>query len=218
MCNRVKYSRLIVSTERLVAYIDGFNLYHGLLDARLRSSRWLDLRGVCTSLLKPTQQLELVRYFTTRVRDDPKAADRQSVYIDALHARGGIEIDYGHFLSKTTRCNKCGAVKNKHEEKRTDVNIAVRLLEDAYDDRYDTAMVISGDSDLVPPIRSVQSRFPGKRVIVASPPKRWSTQLGKAANAALQISPQTIRSNRLPDPVVTTRGLRLRAPRGWLPR
>ena len=124
-----------MTTERLIAYIDGFNLYYGLLDARLRSSRWLDLRGVCTSLLKPTQQLELVRYFTTRVRDDRNAADRQSVYIDALHARGGIEIDYGHFLSKSTRCNKCGAVRKKHEEKRTDVNIAVRLLEDAYDDR-----------------------------------------------------------------------------------
>ena len=128
----------------MIAYIDGFNLYHGLLDAKLRSSRWLDLRGVCMSLLKPAQQLELVRYFTTRVRDDPNAADRQSVYIDALHARGGIEIDYGHFLSKSTRCNKCGAVRKKREEKRTDVNIAVRLLEDAYDNRFDTAMVISG--------------------------------------------------------------------------
>lgn len=97
------------------------------------------------------------------------------------------------------------------------MNIAVRLLEDAYDDRFDTAMVISGDSDLVPPVKSVRSRFPRKRVVVAAPPKRWSAQLGQAANAALQISPLTIRSNRLPDPVITPSGVELRAPSGWLP-
>lgn len=204
-------------TDRLIAYIDGFNLYYGLRDARLRSSRWLDLHGMCTSLLQPAQQLQLVRYFTTRVRGDSSAARRQSVFIDALLARGGIEIDFGHFLRSSTRCRSCGAVREKHEEKRTDVNIAVRLLEDAFDDRFDTAMVISGDSDLVPPIRSVRSRFPDKRVVVAAPPERWSAQLGQAANAALQISPMTIRSNRLPDPVTTPGGVELRAPRGWLP-
>ena len=155
-------------TERLVACIDGFNLYHGLRDARLRSSRWLDLRGMCTSLLKPSQQLELVRYFTARVRRNPAAARRQSMYMDALLACGGIEIDFGHFLSSPTRCRSCGAVRHRQEEKRTDVNIAVRLLEDAYDDRFDTAMVVSGDSDLVPPIESVRHRFPDKRVLVAA--------------------------------------------------
>ncbi|MDE0135610.1 MAG: NYN domain-containing protein [Acidimicrobiaceae bacterium] len=206
-----------MGTDRLIAYVDGFNLYYGLRDARLRSSRWLDLHGVCTSLLKLSQRLELVRYFTTRVRGDPAAVRRQSVYIDALLARGGLEIDFGHFLSSNTQCRSCGAVTRKREEKKTDVNIAVRLLEDAYSDRFDVAMVISGDSDLVPPVESVRNRFPDKRVLVAAPPERWSAQLSQAANAALRISPLTIRSNRLPDPVVTPSGTQLWAPRGWLP-
>lgn len=203
--------------ERLIAYIDGFNLYYGLREAGLHSSRWLDLHDVCTSLLKPPQQLELVRYFTTRVRDGSNAAINQATYIDALSARGGIEIDFGHFLRKSTKCPKCNAAFHKREEKKTDVNIAVRLLEDAYDDRFDTAMVISGDSDLVPPVESVRSRFPHKRVVVAAPPKRWSAQLKQAANAALRIWPKTIESNRLPDPVVASNGVELRAPAGWLP-
>ena len=206
-----------MATERVIAYIDGFNLYYGLRDARLRSSRWLDLRGVCASLLKPHQRLQLVRYFTARVRDDPAASKRQAVFIDALLARGGIEIDFGHFLSSSKTCRACGDVRKKNEEKKTDVNIAVRLLDDAYDDRFDTAMVISGDSDLVPPIESVRRRFPSKRLIVAAPPERWSGQFGQAANAAFRISRLTIRSNRLPDPVLTPDGVELRAPRGWLP-
>ena len=206
-----------MQVERVVAYIDGFNLYYGLRDASLRSSRWLDLQGMCTSLLKPGQRLEFVRYFTARVRNDPGAARRQGVFIDALTARGGIEIDFGHFVSRTVACPACGTVRWRREEKKTDVNIAVRLLDDGYDDRFDVAIVVSGDSDLAPPIESVRRRFPAKQVVVAAPPERGSAQLRRAANAAFQISAATIRSNRLPDPLTTPEGVQLRAPRGWLP-
>ncbi len=201
----------------MTAYIDGFNLYYGLRDAGLRESRWLDLRGLCASLLGPGEQLDLVRYFTSRMKDSPAKAAHQAVYIDALHARGGIEIDFGHFLSSTAKCFKCGNVWRKNEEKKTDVNIAVRLLEDAADDLFDTAMVVSGDSDLVPPIESVQLRFPHKRVIVAFPPRRRSSHLARAASDAFPIYPQTIRANPLPDPVLTSGGVALHAPSGWLP-
>ena len=204
-------------TERVIAYIDGYNLYFGLLDARLQTSRWLDLHGVCTALLKPRQRLELVRYFTTSVRNDPATARRQAIFIDALRARGGVEIDFGLFLSKPVTCRKCNTQWTKDEEKRTDVNIAVRLLNDAYDDRFDMAMVISGDSDLVPAVESVRERFPRKRVIVASPPKRWSADLARSAHAAFTVARAAIRSNRLPDPVITPEGVALRAPQGWLP-
>jgi len=206
-----------VSHERVIAYIDGYNLYFGLREARLQSSRWLDLHAVCTTLLKPRQQLSLVRYFTTSVRNNPDAAKRQAVFIDALRARGDIEIDFGVFLAKSVTCRECHAQWRKNEEKRTDVKIAIRLLTDAYDDRFDMAMLISGDSDLVPAVESVRQRFPRKRVIVAAPPKRWSTDLAQSANASFQIARAVIRSNRLPDPVLTPEGVTLRAPKGWLP-
>ena len=66
-------------------------------------------------------------------------------------------------------------------------------------------------------VESVRERFPRKRVIVASPPKRWSTDLAQSAHAAFQVSRAVIRSNRLPDPVITPEGVELRAPAGWLP-
>ncbi len=158
--HRVKYIFLSVAVSRVIAYIDGFNLYHGLRDAGLKDSRWLNLQGVCVSLLRPDEQLELVRYFTSWVKGNPVKAARQTVYVDALRARGGLEIDFGHFLSNTARCFRCGNVWKKNEEKKTDVNIAVRLLEDASDDRFDTAIVVSGDSDLVPPIESCSAPLP----------------------------------------------------------
>lgn len=203
--------------ERVVAYIDGFNLYHGLMDAKLGTSRWLDLRSMCRRLLSAQQHLDLVRYFTTRIRNNPAQHSRQQTYIDALLARGAVEIDYGHFLSQSARCRTCGATWRRNEEKKTDVNIAVRLLEDAFDDLFDVAIIVSGDSDLAPPIESVRRRYPSKTVVVAFPPQRHSGELRRVADAAFPIGRGIIRSCRLPDPVLQANGHRLRAPKGWLP-
>ena len=206
-----------MSQQRVITYIDGYNLYHGLLEAGLRSSRWLDLPKLGRSLLKSGQQLTLTRYFTTRVKGDPAKARRQALYVDALTTRGGIEIDFGHFLSKRVTCHSCGHTWTKSEEKKTDVNIAVRMLEDAYDDRFDTAIVISGDSDLATPVETIRRRFPHKRVLVAFPPKRYSHELCRVADATFRIFNRNIRTSHLPATVTTRNGTTLTAPQGWLP-
>ena len=208
-----------MSIERAIVYIDGFNLYHGLMQARLGSSRWLDLSAMSRLLQGENRQLELVRYFTARVRDRPRDAERQSVYIDALRSRGGVEIDFGFFLRKNDiECSRCQNSWPDYEEKKTDVNIAVRLLNDALDDRFDVALIVSGDSDLVPAVESVRTRYPDKRLIVAFPPKRRSVDLEIAAHASFGILNSQIRASRLPNPVVTPEGIALRAPTGWTPR
>ncbi len=213
----VKYSGEFMAKKRVIVYIDGYNLYYGLTAAKLRTSRWLDLVELSRSLLAADQELVLVRYFTTRVGNDQAASSRQSTYIDALEARGSIQLDYGHFLSKEVRCFQCGNVRRKSEEKKTDVNIAVRLLEDAADDSFDVAIVMSGDSDLAPPIESVLRRHRQKRVLVAFPPERRSAELNRVASGAFAIGPAAVRANRLPNPVVTRNGITLVAPPGWLP-
>lgn len=93
----------------------------------------------------------------------------------------------------------------------------MRLLEDAYSDRFDLAMLISADSDLVPPVESIRRDFPAKTVLVASPPKRWSSELACVAHATTRISGKRIRLSRLSDPVRLADGTLLRAPQGWLP-
>lgn len=56
----------------------------------------------------------------------------------------------------------------KTEEKGSDVALATHLLTDAFLDSYDTALVISNDSDLCPPIQMVRNQF-GKPVGVINP-------------------------------------------------
>lgn len=204
--------------QRVIAYVDGFNLYFGLKDSRFKKYYWLDLPALSAALLKPGQQLVATHYFTARIRTNGRnAADakRQTNYIDALAAQDNLTVHEGHYLEKTQRCNGCGATWKAYEEKMTDVNIAAQMLADAYEDRFDTAFIISGDSDLTTPIQQVRKRFPDKRLIVVFPPNRQSAQLKKAANGFLSIGEDKLRQNQLPDPVITAGGFALHRPAHW---
>lgn len=204
--------------QRVIAYVDGFNLYFGLKDSRFKKYYWLDLPALASALLKQDQQLVATHYFTARIRTNGRNADdakRQTTYIDALAAQPNLTVQEGHYLEKPQRCKTCGATWTAYEEKMTDVNIAAQMLADAYEDRFDTALVMSGDSDLTTPIQQVRTRFPNKRLIVAFPPKRQSAQLKKVANGYLSIGEDKLRQNQLPDPVLTADGYPLHRPAHW---
>ena len=64
--------------ERVVAYIDGFNLYFGLREAGFGGCRWLNIADLVKSLLKPYQGIQEIKYFTSRVSNDPDKQKRQS--------------------------------------------------------------------------------------------------------------------------------------------
>ena len=204
--------------SRVIAYVDGFNLYFGLKAKGWKKHYWLDLNGLAASLLKPGQTLASVHYFTSRIRANGRnVADmqRQSDYLDALATLPSLTIHYGHYLQKSRRCHSCGATWVDYEEKMTDVNIAMQLLADAFDGHFDTALVISADSDLTTPVRQVRARFPAKRVIVAQPPGRNSVQLAGAATAAFTISETKVRQNQLPAAVTTASGYVIQRPAHW---
>jgi hypothetical protein len=202
--------------DRVVAYIDGFNLYFGLKASHGRKCLWLDLQALVESLLLPVQELAEVKYFTARLRDDPDGGRRQSTYLDALvsHCRKVRRVE-GRFQEKNRGCRICGARWISCEEKETDVNISVALIEDAVRDRYDTALLISGDTDLRPAIASALRLQPHKRVLVAFPPNRFSARLIKAVDAYIRIGLDKVRNAQLPPSVVTAGGVVLERPGDW---
>ena len=188
-----------------MAYVDGFNLYYGLKSKGWQRYYWLDVRHLAESLLRPGQSLEAVRYFTARIRpqpNDPGKPARQDTYLQALATLPDLRIHYGYYLAKNRRCSQCGAAWQTYEEKMTDVNIAAELLGDAQDDTFDTAVLISADSDLASPVYAVRRRYPGKRVVAALPPNRASKHLREAASAAFTIGTASYRTG-LPKPTAT---------------
>ena len=101
------------------------------------------------------------------------------------------------------------------EEKKTDVNIASHMLVDAFANRFDIAYLVSGDSDLVPPIEMIKIHQPEKRTIVAFPPSRKSDELKTVAHSFFWINEQRLRLAQLPETVTKPNGHELVRPAKW---
>jgi uncharacterized LabA/DUF88 family protein len=202
--------------ERVVAYIDGFNLYFGLRSKGWRRYYWLNIRTLAENLLKPNQRLLLTKYFTARIAGPPDKEKRQSTYIEALETLSNFQIVYGKYQLNPRQCSQCGFEDEVPNEKMTDVNIAVEILKDAYQDAFDAALLISADSDLVPPVNAVKELFPSKRVVVASPPGRYSFGLANSASRSFVISRRNIAKSLLPEEIKKADGYVLRRPSLWI--
>jgi uncharacterized LabA/DUF88 family protein len=154
---------------RVCAYIDGFNLYHSIDGIGRHDLKWLDLRRLCEVFApKPDHDLMSVNYFSAFATWRLEAFARHREFVHALEATG-VNAVLGRFKEKDRECWKCRSAWKDHEEKETDVNIAIWLVRDAYEDRFDRALLISGDSDLSPAVRMVKVTFPHKEIRVIAP-------------------------------------------------
>lgn len=204
--------------DRVILYIDGFNFYYGIKERGWYDCYWLDPFQLGMKLLRENQQLLQVKYFTARISEvpsNPEKHKRQGIWLEAVEDLHNTQVFYGHYLSKVKRCFKCGSTWVDHEEKMTDVKIAVEMMRDAYEDRFDLALVVSGDSDLAPPIEAIRSRFPAKRIIVTFPPKRKSKQLESVANASFMIGRKVLQDSQFPDEFKKADGYTLKRPESW---
>ena len=182
----------VPNTERVITYIDGFNLYFGLRDRGWRRLLWLDLSALSQRLLKPGQILEGVKYFTSRVSGQGAKQQRQSPYIDALGTVPRIDIFYGKYISSPRICRNCNAIDD----------------------------VPSEDSDLSGPImkirEKIREKFSNKRVVVAFPPNRVSKQLRSVAQSSFVIRRSHIASSQFPAKAETASGHILHKPVEWI--
>ena len=201
--------------KRVISYIDGFNLYFGLKGKGWTRYYWLNIKKLSENLLEKDQQLLLTKYFTARISYPPDKVKRQGTFIEALETLPNLEIFYGKYQMNTQECRKCGFVWPIPNEKMTDVNIAVELLSDAFQDKFDNALLISADSDLIAPIRTVRKLFPNKKITVAFPPASSSFELIKAANAFINIGRKKIADSLFTDDVVKKDGYILKRPERW---
>jgi|HubBroStandDraft_3_1064219.scaffolds.fasta_scaffold77392_2 hypothetical protein len=191
-----------ITVPTVIAYVDGFNLYHGLRDKYRHRYLWLDLEQLVRRL-RPADRIVAVRYFTALVRDDPAASSRQRTYLDALaaHSGGTVEVVLGRYQSKSVACRQCGNIWTSYEEKETDVNIAVSIVSDAAANASDIALIISADSDLCPAIRTARSLNPGRGMIAAFPPRRSSFEIRSLIRGAFTIGAVDLRNSLLPHAV-----------------
>jgi len=210
---------------RTFVYIDGFNLYYGAVKST--PYKWLDLKALFVNILQPYNKILAVKYYTAKVAsrpDDLDAPNRQTIYLNALRAHiPEIQITRGHFLQSNVRMRladpkpwqKKTVEVIKTEEKGSDVNIAVHLLNDAWLDAYDCAVVCSNDSDLSEALRLIRKQH-NKRIVLVVPGdpalRPPSIQLKRFANAVIQITEDHLKNSLLPNLIP---GTSIHKPPSW---
>lgn len=201
--------------ERVAFFIDGFNLYHALQETpRYSKYRWLDLAALARRYVQKSQQVSKVIYFTAYATWDAQKVARHQVYVRALQ-RAGVEVVLGAFKYKKRHCRKCGAWYPTYEEKETDVNIAIKLFQTAVLDEYDTAIIVSGDSDLIPAVKAVKATFPAKKMGVVVPIGRSAEDLKKNCDLRFKMRERHLASCQFPETVDLGGGNKLSRPPSW---
>jgi uncharacterized LabA/DUF88 family protein len=210
-----------------IAYIDGFNLYYGALSQT--PYRWLDLDQLVRRL-RPHDQIVKVKYFTALI--DGPSQQKQKTYLEALSSLPSIEIVMGNFKRKTVECGNTSCPGNlranrrfqTYEEKRTDVNIALHMLDDAHQGRSIRFILISGDSDLVPAIELVSAKMTTAKIDVYIPvpqnkagarERAYKKELRAVSTSVRALPSQLFQRSLLPNPVIVGPGKSAARPIGW---
>ena len=210
-------------------YIDGYNLYYGLLKGT--PWKWLDLELFSKSLLNPDHEIVSIVYFTAPVKThphDPAALDRQKIYLQGLSKNPLIKTVLGYYTKNDAllpfsdeRCGLCDVTKDgfvpvkKLEEKRSDVNIAVAMLLDAVRTDTESFVLITGDSDQVGAIEALRYEL-GKSVLVFNPHVGLSQHLKRMASYYKSIPRDLPAKCQLPEEIpVGTHGNVIRRPAAW---
>jgi hypothetical protein len=215
------FSSSTPSKPRVIVYIDGLNLYYGAVK-NTPALKWLNIERYCT-LLRPHDDIQAIRYFTALVVGSTRP--NQEAYLKALATTPLVKVLLGKFKDKVVTCGVfgCAHVASKKfkvpEEKRTDVNIAIAMLDDAYQDRCDHLILFSGDSDLVPSVNAVRAQFPAKKITVYvpsdNPIRGAAVELRLAATQHRNLPLTLLGRAQFPDAVSDGLGGTIRRPTTW---
>lgn len=175
--------------NRMTFYVDGFNFYYGLKRAEFSNKKWgnaywINLVKLFEGFLSPHEIIEKVIYFTASPLSTSKNS-RQSAFLNANRTlnQNRFEVVRGKYLEKHIICPYCKGDISRPEEKKTDVNISIRMIQDCMHNITDAITLVSADTDLMPPLELIRSEFPNIKLKILFPPSNYSNEIESAARA-----------------------------------
>lgn len=174
--------------KKVIFYIDGFNFYYALRKASSGNSNWkkyywIDLVKLCSLFLKDDEQLIKVKYFTARPKNrDKRERQNRLMKANSVVNNGLFEVIYGSYKEKTVKClANCRMPFKMPEEKQSDVNVAISMVEDYVVGICDKTVLISADSDLIPPLKSISKlskmKADNHKIEILLPPSHFNGEI-----------------------------------------
>ena len=217
---------------RTIAYIDGYNLYYGLL--RKSQYKWLDVYALFRDqVLNQGSDIVEVRYYTApilgKMSDDLESPIRQRRYLQALRKMHpiGLTLIEGRIVASTPFQRLIRPIPEAphlqkvqvldFNEKKTDVNIASDMINGAWLKTYDQAVLCSNDSDLEGALRSIKEHHPHIRIGLVAPisgddPRKISSDLARFSDWKKILSTTHLSRSQLPDRIPSSH---LAKPTAW---
>jgi len=206
--------------------VDGFNLYHSVVAAQAdnggRCVKWLDIPRLCSSYLHLIRQhvkaevnMEGIHYFSASpTHRSQNTRDRHALYMACLRS-AGVRVYLGRFKKKIVECHLCHRDDVRHEEKETDVAVAMHLFEICHSKEADSIVIVSGDTDLAPAVRACQRLFPAIFMCFAFPYKRHNAELKRLLPESFKIGHRSYLTHQYPDPLQLPDGCTVAKPAEW---
>jgi len=200
--------------QRVNIYVDGFNFYFGLKSKMWKKYYWLDVVNFFEKFMKEDQILENV-YYCSAIQKNNGKKDRQDLFFSANKLNPKFKLVFGKFLQKTFTYG--GKSYSTFEEKQTDVNIAVQLIRNVVLDKCDISIIVSADSDLIPPINLIRELNPNHKIYCYFPPNRYSADLTQQSDGIINLAryESRFKSSLLPEKVTLKSGYVVEIPPSW---
>lgn len=201
--------------KRVSIFIDGFNLYHSLNDVNSYNKyKWLNLEKFSKCFIESKDTIIDIFYFTAYATWDPSKLARHRLYVAALRLVN-VKTVFGAFRCIDQTCRKCHQTYQTFREKRTDVNIAIKLFQTAITDMWDKALIVSGDSDLIPAIEAIKGVFPTKRIGVVIPIGRRAEELKQTVDFHRKVKEKHLSTCQFDDIITVDANTSFQRPASW---
>jgi uncharacterized LabA/DUF88 family protein len=202
----------------VTVFVDGFNLYHSIANKRFPSLgkyKWLDVSKLINKFIPLDRHNVKILYFTSLTEWSVTKMNRHKLFIRALESTG-IETIYGKFKLVDRDCMAdCKKTYQTYAEKRTDSNIAVNLLYRA-EKEYEQAIIVSGDSDLIPAVEMVNKIYEKKKKIgLIIPINREADELSAYCFWKRQITQKQLAESQFPNVLKISETETITRPREW---
>ncbi len=189
--------------KKAIVYYDGFNFYHAVDELGDATLKWVNLWDLSKSFLADDEELVSVKYFSAYATWRPDAFARHRAYVKALKS-AGVECILGKFKKRFPKCKKCRQTYETHEEKESDVNVAIHLVKDALTDQFDRALIVTADTDLRAAIKMARQVTNGKVIDAVAPPRRFGRS--RSLKPRFEISQGKIRRSLFPERIFDDAG------------
>ncbi|MBU4069680.1 MAG: NYN domain-containing protein [Nanoarchaeota archaeon] len=141
-----------MSKERTIIFIDGSNYYH-ILKNMFNDKKLMEFDFKCfiKKLIK-SKKLIRVYYYTAPLdrKKDEKTYTKQQKFFAKLRKIPNFKL----ILCRMQKVKINGRII--YQVKEDDIHLAVDMVRLAYNNAYDTAILVSSDGDFVPAIQAVQ--------------------------------------------------------------